>query len=141
MARCSVGRTVPPVRAHALMSRLLRGEVANVRYADAVMLLRTRGFELRRVSGSHHVFAHPSLPELINVQNVQGQAKTYQLRQIVDMARRTRTSPTLLPARRSGRLPSRHSQRFCAPKRRGSLPPDSGKLIPPPRYRAMPRAG
>jgi hypothetical protein len=35
---------------------------------------------LRRVSGSHHIFAHPDIPQLINLQSVRNQAKPYQIR-------------------------------------------------------------
>jgi hypothetical protein len=47
-----------------------------------------RCFELRRVSGSHHVFAHPDIPQLINLQAVRGQAKPYQIRQLVRLVER-----------------------------------------------------
>jgi predicted RNA binding protein YcfA (HicA-like mRNA interferase family) len=46
------------------------------------------GFELRRVSGSHHVFAHPDITELLNLQSVSGQAKPYQLRQLMRLVER-----------------------------------------------------
>ncbi len=46
------------------------------------------GFELRRVSGSHHVFAHPDIAELLNLQSVRGQAKPYQLRQLIRLVER-----------------------------------------------------
>jgi hypothetical protein len=35
------------------------------------------------VSGSHHVFSHPGIPELLNLQEVRGEAKVYQLRQFL----------------------------------------------------------
>ncbi|MDN5860906.1 MAG: type II toxin-antitoxin system HicA family toxin, partial [Pseudonocardia sp.] len=41
------------------------------------------GFELRRVAGSHHIYAHPRVPDLINLQEVHGQAKPYQIRQLM----------------------------------------------------------
>jgi hypothetical protein len=46
------------------------------------------GFLLARVSGSHHVFAHPGVDELINVQDVAGEAKPYQLRQFLKLVER-----------------------------------------------------
>jgi len=36
------------------------------------------GFAQTRVSGGHHIFTHPHLSELVNLQNVGGQAKPYQ---------------------------------------------------------------
>ena len=41
-----------------------------------------------RVSGSHHLFVHPAVPELVNLQEVRGQAKPYQLRQVVARVQR-----------------------------------------------------
>jgi predicted RNA binding protein YcfA (HicA-like mRNA interferase family) len=38
-------------------------------------LIEAFGFELVRVSGSHHIFEHLQVAELINIQNVNGQAK------------------------------------------------------------------
>ena len=51
-------------------------------------LLETFGFRLARVSGSHHVFVHPDVPELVNLQNADGQAKPYQIRQILRLIER-----------------------------------------------------
>ena len=81
-------RSVRAMRPSLLMSRLERGEFGNVRFSDAVALLRSLGFDLVRVSGSHRIYAHPAIPELVNVQDVRGQAKPYQLRQVVALARR-----------------------------------------------------
>jgi predicted RNA binding protein YcfA (HicA-like mRNA interferase family) len=71
-----------------LLMRLARGEVANVAFDDMRRLVEGFGFELRRVSGSHHVFAHPEIPELINLQAVRGQAKPYQIRQFLRLVER-----------------------------------------------------
>lgn len=46
------------------------------------------GFELRRTSGSHHVFVHPDVRELVNLQEVRGQAKPYQVRQFLRLVER-----------------------------------------------------
>lgn len=50
-----------------LLKRLARGDVANVAFGDLCTLAEALGFELRRVNGSHHVFAHPDIPQLINL--------------------------------------------------------------------------
>ena len=62
-----------------LLIRLARGEAANVAFGDLCRLAEELGFELRRVSGSHHMFVHPDIPQLINLQSVGGQAKPYQI--------------------------------------------------------------
>ncbi len=71
-----------------LLARLARGEMANVAFGDLCGLAERLGFELRRVSGSHHVFAHTEIPELVNLQSVRGQAKPYQLRQLMRLVER-----------------------------------------------------
>jgi len=53
-----------------------------------INLVSGLGFELARVSGSHHVFVHPEIPELVNLQNVRGQAKPYQIRQLLRLVER-----------------------------------------------------
>ena len=65
-----------------LLSKLLSGS-RNVRFAEAVACAELFGFKLTRVSGSHHVFTHPRVSELINLQNVQGKAKSYQVKQLL----------------------------------------------------------
>ena len=55
----------------------------NIRFADMVGLVQAFGFRLSRVRGSHHIFVHPDLPELLNLQKVAGKAKPYQIRQFL----------------------------------------------------------
>jgi predicted RNA binding protein YcfA (HicA-like mRNA interferase family) len=71
-----------------LLVRLARGAVANVAFDDLCGLAEALGFELRRVSGSHHVFAHPEIPELVNLQSIHRQAKPYQVRQLMRLVER-----------------------------------------------------
>jgi len=71
-----------------LLRRLARGALQNVAFADFTGLVKGFGFRLARASGSHHIFAHPGLPELINLQNVGGQAKPYQIRQFLRLVER-----------------------------------------------------
>lgn len=65
-----------------LLEKLLSG-TRNVQFDDIVNLVEAFGFRLSRVNGSHHIFAHPSIPELVNLQNKKGQAKPYQVRQFL----------------------------------------------------------
>ena len=71
-----------------LLKRIARGAVVNVAFADLRTLAEALGFELRRVNGSHHVFTHQQVPELINLQVVRGQAKPYQVRQLLRLVER-----------------------------------------------------
>jgi hypothetical protein len=61
---------------------------ANLRFEEACALARAFGFHLSRVRGSHHIFAHPSVRELLNLQEVGGGAKAYQVRQLLDLVER-----------------------------------------------------
>lgn len=67
---------------------MVRGNFANVRFTDVSRLLNALGFRLARVSGSHHIWRHPDIPEGINIQNVGAEVKPYQLRQFVRIAKR-----------------------------------------------------
>ena len=51
-------------------------------------LVEAFGFELKRAGGSHHIFAHPDVMELVNLQEVGGQAKPYQIRQFLRLIER-----------------------------------------------------
>ena len=71
-----------------LLDRAARGDVSNVRFGDAQRLVVALGFTLIRISGSHHIYKHPDIPKLVDLQNQKGQAKPYQVRQVVDWAER-----------------------------------------------------
>ena len=60
----------------------------NIRFGDLTALVRAFGFRLSRISGSHHIFTHPGIPELVNLQDVHGQAKPYQVRQFMKLVER-----------------------------------------------------
>jgi predicted RNA binding protein YcfA (HicA-like mRNA interferase family) len=60
----------------------------NLRFRDMVALVEAFGFRLSRVEGSHHIFVHPEVQELINIQDVNGQAKPYQVRQFLKLVER-----------------------------------------------------
>ncbi|MHB9072554.1 MAG: type II toxin-antitoxin system HicA family toxin [Desulfobaccales bacterium] len=66
-----------------LLKKLAQGDLRNVAFTDMVALVSGFGFTLKRTSGSHHIFAHPGIPELLNLQEVAGEAKPYQIRQFL----------------------------------------------------------
>ena len=67
-----------------LLKKIISGS-KNIRFADMVKLVRDFGFQLSRTEGSHHIFFRPDIPELVNLQNVKGQAKPYQMRQFLKL--------------------------------------------------------
>lgn len=71
------------MRAERLLVRLRAGDLANVDFGDFERLLEALGFELRRVRGSHRVYAHPALPGALSIQPRGGQAKPFQVRQLL----------------------------------------------------------
>jgi len=57
----------------------------NLRFDDLVVLVESFGFRLDRVSGSHHIFLHPKVERPLNLQNLHGKAKQYQVHQFLEM--------------------------------------------------------
>jgi len=53
------------------LKKILDGS-KNIRFLDMMNLTEGFGFSLDRVNGSHHIFVHPDVPELVNLQNVRG---------------------------------------------------------------------
>ena len=68
--------------------KLLKKAIAgpnNLRFKEFVALVEAFGFRLSRVSGSHHIFVHSHVRELVNLQDVDGKAKPYQVRQFLKL--------------------------------------------------------
>ena len=65
-----------------LIQKILSGrQDTSVQFSDAVSLLQTLGFFLRR-RGSHHIFHREDVEEIINIQPDGAKAKAYQVKQI-----------------------------------------------------------
>jgi len=69
------------------LQKILAGS-KNIRFSDMIRLVEGFGFRLSRTDGSHHIFTHPDIPELVNLQEVRGQAKPYQMRQFLKTVER-----------------------------------------------------
>ncbi len=67
-----------------LLQRLLINQ-KNVKFEDAVSCAEAFGFRLDRINGSHHIFVHDAISELVNLQNVKGKAKSYQIKQLLQL--------------------------------------------------------
>jgi predicted RNA binding protein YcfA (HicA-like mRNA interferase family) len=70
-----------------LLAKAISGS-KNMRFDEMISLVEGFGFHLSRVSGSHHIFAHPKVKELVNLQEVGGKAKPYQIRQFLRLVER-----------------------------------------------------
>ncbi len=60
----------------------------NVRFGDLLGLAEALGFQVARIEGSHHILTHPDLSELLNLQEVKGEAIPYQVRQLLRLIER-----------------------------------------------------
>jgi len=59
-----------------------------VRFLEVKSIVEVFGFNLSRISGSHHIFTRSDVSEIVNLQNVNGQAKPYQVKQFLSLVER-----------------------------------------------------
>lgn len=71
------------MRPEKLLERLAAGDLRNVAFSDIRRLAAALGFRLERMRGSHHIYGHPGLPAMLNLQDRKGEAKPYQIRQLL----------------------------------------------------------
>ncbi|MBD2413419.1 hypothetical protein FACHB389_05265 [Nostoc calcicola FACHB-389] len=67
-----------------LLEKVLSGS-RNIQFHELVALVEAFGFSLSRINGSHHIFTHPNINELVNLQNRNGKAIPYQVRQVLTL--------------------------------------------------------
>jgi len=73
------------VKKSKILKKILAGS-KNVRFAEFTALVEGFGFKLERISGSHHIFSHPQVPQAVSVQPDQnGKAKPYQMKQFIKL--------------------------------------------------------
>lgn len=65
-----------------VLRKILSGS-KNIKFAEFVQLVESFGFHLSRSKGSHHIFTHPDVNELVNIQPVNGEVKPYQIKQFL----------------------------------------------------------
>lgn len=51
----------------------------NFSFHEMRMLVEAFGFRLKRIKGSHFIYFRPGVPELVNIQEQNGKAKSYQV--------------------------------------------------------------
>ncbi|MDE0052720.1 MAG: type II toxin-antitoxin system HicA family toxin [Gammaproteobacteria bacterium] len=75
-------------RHERLLRTILGGRSdANIRFDDLRALMRHLGFD-ERIRGSHHVYRKQGIPEKVNLQRDDGNAKPYQVKQLRRLALR-----------------------------------------------------
>lgn len=62
--------------------RLIRSQ-KNVKYRDFIVILTAFGFRNDRSGGSHNIYVHDDIPDIVNTQNENGEAKPYQIKQFL----------------------------------------------------------
>ncbi len=66
----------------------IRSSPKNVKFKEMETLINAFGFQLARINGSHHIYIHPNISELINIQNRKGEVTPYQVRQTLSLINR-----------------------------------------------------
>ena len=75
-------------RHERLLRTILGGRSdANIRFDDLRALMRHLGFD-ERIRGSYHVYRKQGIPEKVNLQRDDGNAKPYQVKQLRRLALR-----------------------------------------------------
>jgi hypothetical protein len=65
-----------------LLIKILSGSSdSNVEFDQLRRLLILLSFK-ERIKGSHHIFSKENIEEIINIQEIQGKAKPYQVKQV-----------------------------------------------------------
>lgn len=73
------------MKARKILEKALAGS-RNIRFGDFVKLIEAFGFVLERITGSHHIFSHPDVPQTISAQpDKNNQAKAYQMKQFLKL--------------------------------------------------------
>ena len=57
----------------------------NIRYGDFTSLVEAFRFRRMRGEGSHNVYEREDVPEMVNIQNDNGKAKPYQIKQFLSL--------------------------------------------------------
>jgi predicted RNA binding protein YcfA (HicA-like mRNA interferase family) len=76
------------MKRRSLLKKIARGALHNIDFRDMLSLMEGLGFRLSRIAGSHHVFTHPDVPQPVSLQAVGGEAKPYQIRQVLRLVER-----------------------------------------------------
>ena len=68
-----------------LLQNIIQSRGKNVLFTDFQLILESFGFRLDRTNGSHNMFKNPKINKTINIQNIKGQAKPYQIQQFLEI--------------------------------------------------------
>ena len=57
----------------------------NVNFKDFTLIIESFGFLIARRKGSHYIYKNDEICEIINIQNFNGEAKPYQIKQFLSL--------------------------------------------------------
>lgn len=72
-------------RAEKLYRRFRDSRGKNVHFHDLCTLAEKVGFSLVREKGSHRIYKHPGIGQRLNLQPKAGDAKPYQVKQLLNL--------------------------------------------------------
>ena len=64
--------------------RSARGNPSGLRFSELSKLAEAFGFVFQRQKGSHRIYTHDDIRQIMIFQNAHGKAKAYQVRQLLD---------------------------------------------------------
>ncbi len=67
-----------------LFQKVLSGS-KNIQFQEFITLVEAFGFELSRIKGSHHIYTNSRITEILNLQNRNGKAIPYQVKQFLKL--------------------------------------------------------
>lgn len=67
-----------------LLQRILNNQ-KNIKFSDFISIVVAFGFSHTRTEGSHTIFKNIEVSEIMNFQNVNGEAKPYQIKQFLSI--------------------------------------------------------
>lgn len=65
----------------------IQNNLHNVRFGDFCRLIEWFGFLPKGGKGSHQTFFHPNVKEILDLQELSGEAKPYQIRQFLKLVK------------------------------------------------------
>ncbi|MDR2558957.1 MAG: type II toxin-antitoxin system HicA family toxin [Oscillospiraceae bacterium] len=75
-----------------LLKQILNNQ-KNVKFNDFIIILEAFGFVRTRGEGSHNIFKNSFVNEIINIQNINGEAKPYQIKQFFSIVEKYNLKP------------------------------------------------
>jgi hypothetical protein len=61
---------------------------SNIRFERFCKVVESFGFLYKGGKGSHKIYSRKGIEELVNIQNVKGQAKPYQIKQFIKLVKK-----------------------------------------------------